>query len=59
MRDGPSTSTSMRAADEPLRALGRVPLHGLHQALHPLALDLVGELPVEVGGLRPAPRRRR
>ena len=41
VREGPSTSTSSVAPDEPLRALAGAALDDLDEPLHPLDLDLV------------------
>ena len=51
MRDGPSTSTSIVRPTNRCERSARDPLHGLHEALHALALDAVRDLPVERRGL--------
>ena len=57
VRLGPSTSTSIVAADEALRPLSRAALDQLDQALHPLALDRVRQLVVHRRRLGFAARR--
>jgi len=59
VRDGPSDRTSIsRPTKRWARSVARL-LHDLHQALHPLALDVVRHLVAVVGRERAPPAARR
>ena len=57
VRDGPSTSTSIVRPTKRCARSGALPLDGLDEPLHPLALDRVRQLVRAVRRLGAAPRR--